>query len=289
MPRRMSESEIDAKRKHILDAARTLFVQKGFAETTMTQIARQANMPISSLYNYFGNKEDIFRHSGLGEEFLAYRPEWERRRRAILDVALKQMGKNGYAAVTLDEIATTLKMPKASFYQFFESKEALFSALLTESPLQEKTENLDMTREDPLCISGLREVGRSYLAMGDMPERTAIFRMAVHESSDNPDTGRLFYSEGISKVCDTLAQYIKTHLRDAPLSDADYKLAAWIFLSSLWASNILFKVIVGAERDFSDEQILDMSVEIMRAWLEKQEHAADDFRAGEYKEAGSLP
>lgn len=271
MPRRLSEEELNEKRSCILKAAKEVFLQNGYSETTMARIAEKAGMPVSSLYNFFRNKEDIFKSSGLEDEIYNLRPEYDRKRKAILDAALRLIGENGYSAVTLEEIAARLDMPKTSFYQFFDSKEELFSTLLTISPLHESAYKLDISANDVLCRKGLQSIGQSYLDMGDIPERNAIFRMALHESADHPESGRIFYSEGISKVCNTLAAYIKHNLPSCSVSDKDLKLAAWIFLSSLWASNIMFKVINGTERDFTDKQILDMSIDIFTSWLEKQQ------------------
>lgn len=268
MPKRLNEQEINDKRSQIIKAAKTVFSQCGYSETTMSKIAKEAGMPVSSLYNYFRNKEDIFRSTGLHEDFFNYRPVYDHKRQAILDVALRLMGQSGYSAVTLDEIAAQLGVSKASFYQFFDSKQDLFSTLLTESPLQESGYQLSRSANDSTCRTGLRSIGQSYLDMGDIPERTAIFRMVLHESPDYPEAGKLFYSEGISKVCSTLAMYIRSNIPDCPLDDEQLKLFSWLFLSSLWASNIMFKVINGTERDFSDQQILNMEVEIFASWLE---------------------
>ena len=193
-----------------------------------------------------------------------------------MDTALRMIGEKGYYSVTLDEIAARLDMPKTSFYQFFDIKEELFSTLLTVSPLHESAYKLDAGMDDTLCRNGLQSIGRSYLDMGDIPERNAIFKMALHESAEHPEAGRLFYSEGISKVCDTLASYIRHNTHIGALSDRELKLAAWIFLSSLWASNIMFRVINGTERDFSDKQILDMSVDIFTSWLKKQQDSREE-------------
>ncbi len=270
MPRRLRESEINEKRENILNAAREVFLENGYVETTMSEIAKRASMPVSSLYNFFHSKQDIFKSAGLHDDIYSLRPEYDRRRKAILDTALELIGQHGYSAVTLEEITARLGMPKASFYQFFDSKEELFSALLTESPLHESAYELEQGNEDHLCRNGLRSLGQSYLDMGSSPERMAITKMVVHESSEHPEAGQLFYSEGISKVCNMLAQYIRRNLPECKLDDDTLKLASWIFLSSLWASNILFKLMKGAQREFSDTQILDMAVEVFSAWLEKQ-------------------
>ncbi len=48
-------------RHEILQAAHNLFVQQGYHGTSMRQIARNAGMALSGLYNYFENKEAAFK------------------------------------------------------------------------------------------------------------------------------------------------------------------------------------------------------------------------------------
>lgn len=45
----------------MIDAARRLFIQKGFEDTTMCDIAEQANVNRSTLHYYFPNKDVMFR------------------------------------------------------------------------------------------------------------------------------------------------------------------------------------------------------------------------------------
>jgi AcrR family transcriptional regulator len=44
----------------LLDAAKHLFVCKGYHGTSMRQIADEAGLALGGIYNHFGNKEDIF-------------------------------------------------------------------------------------------------------------------------------------------------------------------------------------------------------------------------------------
>jgi AcrR family transcriptional regulator len=44
----------------LLDAAKRLFVSKGFHGTSMRAIADEAGLALGGIYNHFGNKEDIF-------------------------------------------------------------------------------------------------------------------------------------------------------------------------------------------------------------------------------------
>ena len=47
------------KREQILEAAKTLFSRNGFQATTTDAIAKEAGLAVGTIYNYFGNKEEI--------------------------------------------------------------------------------------------------------------------------------------------------------------------------------------------------------------------------------------
>lgn len=62
------EREKEARKNHILDAARTLLLKKGLHATTVNQIAKLAELSVGTIYLYYRNKEDIF--AALQEEGL---------------------------------------------------------------------------------------------------------------------------------------------------------------------------------------------------------------------------
>jgi len=55
----LTEEELDRRRHEILGATVHLFLEKGFRETSMREIAEAAEMGKSSLYDYFKTKDDI--------------------------------------------------------------------------------------------------------------------------------------------------------------------------------------------------------------------------------------
>lgn len=50
----------DDKYRSILGAARKEFIQKGFKDASMRTIAKDANVGLSNIYNYFASKDEIF-------------------------------------------------------------------------------------------------------------------------------------------------------------------------------------------------------------------------------------
>ena len=55
----LTEEEQNRKRHEIFAAAAHLFLEKGFIETSMREVAEAAGMGKSSLYDYFQTKDDI--------------------------------------------------------------------------------------------------------------------------------------------------------------------------------------------------------------------------------------
>jgi AcrR family transcriptional regulator len=55
----LTEQELSSRRHEIFNATVHLFVEKGFNETSMREIAEAASMGKSSIYDYFKTKDDV--------------------------------------------------------------------------------------------------------------------------------------------------------------------------------------------------------------------------------------
>ncbi len=70
LPRREREKLL--RREEMLTAARTIFAQKGYRETTLEDVAELAEFGKGTLYNYFPNKDALF-SSVLEETILGFK------------------------------------------------------------------------------------------------------------------------------------------------------------------------------------------------------------------------
>lgn len=52
--------ERQARRRRIQDAARPVFIERGFARASIEQIAKQAQLSVGAIYLYFQSKEDLY-------------------------------------------------------------------------------------------------------------------------------------------------------------------------------------------------------------------------------------
>jgi TetR/AcrR family transcriptional repressor of mexJK operon len=53
--------DLEQRKTRVLEIATALFLTKGYAETSLVEIAKQAGVATRTIYQHFGNKEEIFR------------------------------------------------------------------------------------------------------------------------------------------------------------------------------------------------------------------------------------
>ncbi|MBE0448755.1 MAG: TetR/AcrR family transcriptional regulator [Actinobacteria bacterium] len=58
-PKHVQEQK-DIKRRHILDSALRVFARKGFYETSVQDICKEADVSVGAIYFYFPNKDSVY-------------------------------------------------------------------------------------------------------------------------------------------------------------------------------------------------------------------------------------
>ena len=116
-------------RERIQAAAKTVFLEKGYAETKINDIAKAADISPSTIYLYFSGKKDLFSSLNI-QQAADIRPEFERKREEICRTALHIFGQEGFERTTMDAIAVQVGLSKAALYQYCDSKEDLLLQVL---------------------------------------------------------------------------------------------------------------------------------------------------------------
>ena len=96
--------------------------QDGLAGLSMDQLAAAAGVSRATLYRLFGNQQHLLHELGLQP------PPTVRSR--ILDTALELVGRHGLAELSMDELAATAGVSRATLYRLVPGKEALFAELV---------------------------------------------------------------------------------------------------------------------------------------------------------------
>ncbi len=147
------------------------------------------------------------------------------RRRGILDVARETFLARGYAATSMSEIAARVGGSKGTLYNYFRSKEELFSAVIAET-----CHGLASTYFDPLPPIGkgrpvrdsLIDLGVSLMEFLQVPEILAMHRLVTGEVGRFPEIGPIFYEAGPRVGVLRFTQYFELAIAEGrfPAGDA---------------------------------------------------------------------
>ncbi|OSM94100.1 hypothetical protein AU490_14590 [Lonsdalea populi] len=222
------------------------------------------------------------------------RSKTENVRNAFLTAARDVFLDAGFAHATMDAIAARSGSAKSTLYRYFDSKESLFSALITKASQEQDGEiinflyrsghapqfsgppgnaidSLDFPDHAEDCQYALIKFGQYILTSFHTPQSLAVRRMMI-AASTNPDVGRLFYQQGSARVVYHLEQYFKPFIEKGYFYSSDPHVVACHYFGLL-ESEIneagLYNVIVQlSEGQISD--IVSRAVEVfMRAYVRK--------------------
>lgn len=169
---------------------------------------------------------------------------WRRRKEArpgeILEAALAVFAEKGFAASRMTDIATRAHVSKGTIYLYFESKEAVFRALVREMLVPRLNEAAEIVRGHdgaaaPLLAQILRVLGKFV----STSNRVVIPKMVIAEAGNFPDLARIYREELIARGMQVFAAVItrgiaRGEFRDIPIEHAVRLCVAPLLLAAIW-------------------------------------------------------
>jgi TetR/AcrR family transcriptional repressor of mexJK operon len=146
------------------------------------------------------------------------------KRRAILDVASEVFVAQGYAATSMSEIAARLGGSKGTLYNYFRSKEELFSAFITDTcqgPAMAIFDHLPATGGGKSLRDNLISFGVGFLGFILSPRLIALNRVVVGETGRFPELGRMFFDAGPGRGESRFAQIAERAMDSGELRRED--------------------------------------------------------------------
>ncbi len=130
------------------------------------------------------------------------------KRRAITAAARALFLSAGYGAVSMDQIARAAEVSKATLYAHFESKDALFAAIIQErcAAMVALTEAPPDDADPVQVITGLAKQLALHMAS---PESIALHRVIITERGRFPEIGRIWYERGVTHVLGIFADTLR--------------------------------------------------------------------------------
>jgi len=119
----------------------------------------------------------------------------EERPQEILDAALESFAEQGFAATKMSDIAQRAGIAKGTIYRYFETKEALFEAIVRSGvqPFQKQASEIvlspDISAEEMLRTM----IGMMYRSTARFRERKIILMLLIAEGAKFPHLVDIFY------------------------------------------------------------------------------------------------
>ena len=143
------------------------------------------------------------------------RSKSEAKTEAILKGAMKEFLKGGYAATSMDRVAKSAKVSKATVYSHFGDKESLFNAVMQDLA-QDKFQTvmglneLQSLNEDPQEVLSAMATRMLNNTKSDRNFHNFI-RIVIGESGRFPELAQAYVNNLAKPAIETLTQYFKSH------------------------------------------------------------------------------
>jgi AcrR family transcriptional regulator len=166
------------------------------------------------------------------------KPRWRRRKEArpeeILSAALEVFTDRGFAATKLEDVAKRAGVTKGTIYLYFDSKEALFKALIRETivPVIAQGEALAQSFTGS-ARELLEQLVREYWRLVGETTLVGIPKLMIAEAGNFPVLARFYYEEVVTRGHRLMAGVIQRGIKAGEFRPVNVMVAAKLAMSPL--------------------------------------------------------
>jgi TetR/AcrR family transcriptional regulator, mexJK operon transcriptional repressor len=172
------------------------------------------------------------------------------RREAVVVAAKAVFFEEGYQLASMDQIAERAGTTKRTLYDYFGSKEALFTEVIAHASknfVEALPRPEDLPR-DPR--QGLRRFANEVRWLVSAEEAIRFERTVIAEAERHPEFGRGLYATGVLGAEKTLASYIDSQIAAGRLRSHDSRLTSQVIVDI--ATNSALRRLFAAQDEESD-------------------------------------
>ena len=169
------------------------------------------------------------------------------KRRQILDGARAVFMADGFDAASMNEIARTAGVSKGTLYVYFDSKDALFAALIRDEKREQAEQTCRLDHADHDVGAVLRGMGERLLEGMFRSTSIAHLRIVAAVAQKFPSIGLAFYEAGPLLGRDRLSAYLRMQVEAGHVAIDDTDKAATYFLDLCKSVHLLPVLLCVAE------------------------------------------
>lgn len=178
----------------------------------------------------------------------------EEKRQAIIKAATEAFQELGFERTSMSEICTRVGGSKATLYNYFPSKEALFVEIMflsSEAEFEAVYQSIDPSTED--IAESLRNFGECLLTFIYSPQVQKQRHLAIAESGRSGQS-RFVYERGVLRSQNLVAEFLQAAMERGKLKSAD-PVVATRHLHSLLESELLERFLFQLLGEVSSQEI----------------------------------
>jgi AcrR family transcriptional regulator len=184
-------------------------------------------------------------------------PKWRRRKAArpaeMIDAALDVFAERGFAAAKLDDIARRAGVAKGSLYLYFDTKEALFRAVVDQAVVPAVSRMLVMAeaQDGPFAEVAPRLLAGAAMALSQ-DRVAAVARMVVGEARTFPDLALIWHEEVVGPLLAAVTARIARAQASGEVRPGDPRTHAFSLVGPLLMATLFRQVFAGVAADLPD-------------------------------------
>jgi len=184
----------------------------------------------------------------------------------IMTAAKELFTSQGFGATSMDAIARTANVSKATLYVHFSGKEELFAAMISHECRAQSRLMSAPDVDDRDLAEVLGEIGHNLLAFLLSGPAIAIFRVVVAETARFPDLGRIFFNSGPNQMRATLSAFLAKAAERGLLDITDPWRAAEHMIGML-QTPVHLCVLFGVKDHFTEDEVDKVVKDAVEAFL----------------------
>ena len=177
-----------------------------------------------------------------------------RKHAQVLEGARTVFLRDGFEGASVDDIAKSAGVSKATLYSYFPDKRLLFSEVARLECNRQAEEALDVIGDEAPIEVVLREAAGRIVRFFLSGFGQQVFRICVAESYRFPELGRRFYESGPELVRHRMIAVLTPYVEAGILKIDDMDLAANQF-GELCKSDLFVRCLCGVCDDVTEDQI----------------------------------